>query len=27
VLPKVALRTAKAREDDGWLMDFPAEAF
>jgi hypothetical protein len=27
VLPKVALRTAKARDDDGWLMDVPAEAF
>lgn len=27
VLPKVALRTAKAKEDDGWLMDVPVEAF
>jgi alkylation response protein AidB-like acyl-CoA dehydrogenase len=27
VLPKIALRTAKAKEDDGWLMDVPVEAF
>jgi hypothetical protein len=27
VLPKVALRTTKAKEDDGWLMQVPAEAF
>jgi alkylation response protein AidB-like acyl-CoA dehydrogenase len=27
VLPKIALRTAKAKEDDGWLMDLPVEAF
>jgi alkylation response protein AidB-like acyl-CoA dehydrogenase len=27
VLPKVALRTTAAKEEDGWLMDVPVEAF
>jgi alkylation response protein AidB-like acyl-CoA dehydrogenase len=27
VLPKVAVRTAKAKEEDGWIMDLPDGAF
>ena len=26
-LPKIAQRTAAAQAEDGWLMDFPDEAF